>query len=177
MNLHHNTRAQRARLAILGTLALGGTVAVGAALLPATGLAATSAAVPAVSCLTTSPPTTTSPPVTTTTKTAGGPDTQADVTERTRLSAGIVVNAVQTFTLTARLTSGRDPLCGQTIVFGTGFHRLCTATTNQYGVAFCVLNGSQALLVDENTFTIWAHYAGDADDDPAFATAVISIFP
>ena len=45
-----------------------------------------------------------------------------------------------------------------------------------YGVARCVLTGSQTLLVEENNFTITAVYPGSATLR-SFATAHISMFP
>ncbi len=109
--------------------------------------------------------------------TSTGTLTQQVLKDRTNLSASIYFNAGQTFTVTATLTTLGGPVSGQPVTFSTGFHTLCTATTNTFGVARCVLTGSQTLLVEENSFTITARYPGSATLDPSFATAHISMFP
>jgi hypothetical protein len=102
--------------------------------------------------------------------------TQRVFKDPTNLSASIYFNSGQTFTVTATLTSFGGPVSGEPVSFSTGFHHLCTATTT-FGVARCVLTGSQTLLVEENNFTITAVYPGSATLGASFATAHISMFP
>ncbi len=103
--------------------------------------------------------------------------TQQVFKDPTNLSASIYFNSGQTFTVTATLTSFGGPVSGEPVSFSTGFHHLCTVNTNTFGVARCVLTGSQTYLVEENNFTITAVYPGSATLGASFATAHISMFP
>jgi hypothetical protein len=113
--------------------------------------------------------------------------------DHTFLHAGVFFNAQQTLTVWAALyTYGEplsgpfsgplsrsydeplsgpygEPLSGESITFTVGDNTLCTATTDDDGIAHCNLDYSKSLLIVRNDGWFEASFAGTDDYDPATA--------
>jgi hypothetical protein len=81
----------------------------------------------------------------------------------TSITATARFNQQQTITLIGKLTSFGTGVPGELLTFSSQGTTLCTATTNDRGIAFCALTYNQSLTLRQNSGRYRVRFAGDSD--------------
>jgi hypothetical protein len=95
----------------------------------------------------------------------------------THITPDIFFNFQQTFTVVGALDSFFGPVAGQPLSFSTGFTHLCTAITNNHGVASCVLSYAKSVAIRQNSGRYTISFAGSPGYLPSIAFGQAIIFP
>ena len=95
----------------------------------------------------------------------------------THITPDIFFNYRQTFTVVGTLDSIFRPVAGQPLSFSTGFTHLCTAVTNNHGVASCVLSYAKSVAIRQNSGRYRVRFAGSPGYMPSIAFGQAIIFP
>jgi hypothetical protein len=99
----------------------------------------------------------------------GGPVNQLVLRAPTHLTAHIIFNIHQTFTVFAGLSSFFHPVPFQPVLFKTGPIPLCLALTNIHGIASCDLSYAKSVAIRQNAGRFTAIYFGNGNYRPSFA--------
>jgi hypothetical protein len=98
-----------------------------------------------------------------------GPVNQLVLRAPTNLTAHIIFNIHQTFTVFARLSSFFHPVPFQPVLFKTGPITLCLALTNIHGIASCNLSYAESVAIRQNAGRFTAIYFGNGNYRPSIA--------
>lgn len=95
----------------------------------------------------------------------------------THITPDAFFNFQQTFTVAGTLHSLGRPVTGRPLSFSTGRTHLCTAITNNHGVASCVLSYAKSIAIRQNSGRYTVGFAGTPGYLPSIAFGQAIIFP